>query len=302
VASTTLRRTERRWGYIFLSPWIVGVVLFTAGPMLASLALSFTDYDLINEPRVVGADNYVELLHDPKVATAVWNTLFYTALHVPLQIALALALAVLLHRVGRAGGFFRTVLYLPVMTPPVAMAAMFLLLLNGSTGLVNEALALVGIDGPNWTNDPAWIKPGIVVMGLWTAGSTAVIYLAALSGVPQELYEAARLDGATAWQQFRHVTLPMISGAIYFTVIVNTIYSLQMFSEAYAMFFGANTAESSEGDAALFYVIYLFQQAFRSLRMGYASALGWLLFLIILVITIIQVRASRRLVYYQGER
>lgn len=302
MASTALHRTERRWGYIFLSPWILGLALFTAGPMLASLALSFTNYDLINEPRVIGADNYVELLNDPKVATAVWNTLFYTALHVPLQIGLALALAVLLHRVGRAGGFFRTVLYLPVMTPPVAMAAMFLLLLNGSTGLVNEALGLVGIDGPNWTSDPAWIKPGIVVMGLWTAGGTAVIYLAALSSVPQELYEAARLDGATGWQQFWHVTVPMISGAIYFTVIVNTIGSLQMFTEAYSMYFGTNTAESSEGDAALFYVIYLFQQAFRSLRMGYASALGWLLFLIIVVITIIQVRASRRLVYYQGEQ
>ncbi|HEV2781142.1 MAG TPA: sugar ABC transporter permease [Actinophytocola sp.] len=302
MARTTLRRTETRWGYFFLSPWIVGMVLFTAGPMVASLLLSFTEYDLINEPKAVGTANYAELLEDPKVGTAVWNTLFYTALHVPLQIALALALAMLLHRVGRGVSFFRTVLYLPVMTPPVAMAAMFLLLLNGSTGVINEALRFFGIDGPNWTTDPAWIKPGIVIMGLWTAGSTAIIYLAALSGVPEDLYEAARLDGAGAWQQFRHITLPMISGAIYFTVIVNTISSLQMFTEAFSMFFGSNIAESSEGDAALFYVIYLFQQAFRSLRMGYASALAWLLFLIIVVITVIQVRVSRRLVYYEGER
>jgi multiple sugar transport system permease protein len=295
-------RSETRWALFFLAPWLVGFVFFTAGPMLASLWLSFTDYDLISSPSYVGAENYRRLVEDPKVATALTNTLVYTALHVPLQIGLALALAMLLHRVGRAAGFFRTVLYLPVMTPPVALAALFLLLLNGSTGAVNELLGVFGVAGPNWTTDPTWIKPGIVVMQLWTVGSTVVIYLAALSSVPEDLYEAARLDGAGAWRQFRNVTLPMISGTVYFTVLVNTIGSLQIFTEAYAMYFGAGAQRSSEGDAALFYVIYLFQKAFETQEMGYASALAWLLFAVILVITALQVRASRRLVHYEGQR
>ncbi len=296
------RRSETRWALFFLAPWLIGFVFFTAGPMLASLWLSFTDYDLISSPSYVGTENYRRLAEDPKVATSLANTLFYTALHVPLQIVLALALAMLLHRVGRAAGVFRTNLYQPVMTPPVALAALFLLLLNGSTGAVNDLLGVFGIDGPNWTTDPTWIKPGIVVMQLWTVGSTVVIYLAALSSVPEDLYEAARLDGAGAWRQFRNATLPMISGTVYFTVLVNTIGSLQIFTEAYAMYFGAGAQRSSEGDAALFYVIYLFQKAFETQEMGYASALAWLLFLVILVITALQVRASRRLVHYEGER
>jgi multiple sugar transport system permease protein len=301
------RRQETRWALFFLAPWIIGFAFFTAGPMLASLWLSFTDYNLISSPSYVGTENYQRLVEDPKVAAALGNTLFYTVLHVPLQIVLALALAMLLHRVSRTGagrtaGFFRTVLYLPVMTPPVALAALFLLLLNGSTGAVNDLLGWFGVDGPNWTTDPTWIKPGIVVMQLWTVGSTVVIYLAALSSVPEDLYEAARLDGAGAWRQFRSVTLPMISGTVYFTVLVNTIGSLQIFTEAYAMYFGAGAQKSSEGDAALFYVIYLFQKAFETQEMGYASALAWLLFLVIVAITAVQVRASRRLVYYEGER
>ncbi len=292
---------EARWGLIFLSPWLVGFLIFTAGPMVASLILSFTDYDLINSPRFVGTDNYRELVHDPKVATALWNTAFYTALHLPLQLVLSLAIAMLILRHGRAGGFFRTVAYLPVMTPPVALAAMFLLLLNGQTGLINEVLGWFGFDGPNWTTDPTWIKPGLVVMMAWQVGGTVIIYLAALAGVPPHLYEAARLDGAGGWKQFRHITLPMISGAIYFTLIVNTIASLQTFTEAYSMFFGVGNTRSSEGDAALFYVIYLFQQGFQFLHMGYASALAWILFLVIVAITAVQVKVSNRYVYYEGE-
>jgi multiple sugar transport system permease protein len=294
-------RREERAAYGFLSPWLVGFAIFTAIPMVASLVLSFTNYDLINPPSGAGLANYQELLHDPKVKTALLNTVIFTALHVPLQIALALALAMLLRRAGRAAGFFRTAFYLPSMTPPVAMAALFLLLLNGQTGLVNHLLGWFGVDGPQWTTDPSWIKPGLVLMSLWTVGSTVVIYLAALSGVPDQLYEAARLDGANGWQQFRRITLPMISGTVYFTAIVNTIASLQTFTEAYAMFFPTDSAPKT-GDAALFYVIYLFRQAFTNLRMGYASALAWLLFLVILVITAVQVRVSRRYVYYEGER
>jgi multiple sugar transport system permease protein len=296
------RRGEGRAALGFLSPWLIGFAAFTAVPMVISLVLSFTNYDLINPPSAAGLANYRELVHDPQVRTALYNTVLFTVLHVPAQIILALALASLLHRAGRAAGFFRTAFYLPVMTPPVALAAMFLLLLNGQTGLLNEVLGWFGIHGPQWTTDPHWIKPGLVILTLWTVGTTVVIYLAALSGVPQHLYEAARLDGAGGWQQFWHVTLPMISGAVYFTAIVNTIASLQTFTEAYTMFYPVGSGDQPRGDgAALFYVVYLFREAFTSLRMGYASALAWLLFLVIMAVTAVQVRASRRYVYYEGE-
>ncbi|CAA9284482.1 MAG: ABC transporter, permease protein 1 (cluster 1, maltose/g3p/polyamine/iron) [uncultured Corynebacteriales bacterium] len=295
------RRGETRSAYLFLAPWIIGFLVLTAGPMLASLVLSFTDYDILTAPEFVGLANYRELVSDPDVYRSLGNTVFYTVLHVPLSMAISLALAMLLIRLSRGSAFFRTVIYLPVMTPPVAIGALFLLLLNGQTGLVNAALGVVGIQGPQWTTDPGWIKPGIVLMSLWTVGASVVIFLAALREVPEQLYEAATVDGASGWRLFRYITLPMISPSLFFVLIVNTIGSLQMFTEVYTMFFGNETTRSSSGDAALFYVVYLFQQAFQFLHMGYASAMAWLLFLIVLVITLIQVRVSRRFVYYEGE-
>ena len=300
-------RPRRNWreiraAYGFLSPWIIGFVVFTTAPMLISLYLSFTDYDQINSPVYVGADNYRQLMSDPKVALALRNTLVYAVMYVPAAMAVALGLAMVLHRVGRAAGFFRTVFYLPVMTPTVAAAALFLLLLNGQKGLINRSLMLIGVHGPNWTTDSAWIKPGLALTMLWGLGGTVVIYLAALQQVPKDLYEAAQLDGAGSFQQFRRITLPMISGALFFTMIVLTINSLQMFDQAYTMFFGGQQVSTYANDAALFYVIYLFQQAFGVLHMGYASALAWLLFAIIILITAVQVRLSNRFVYYEGER
>jgi multiple sugar transport system permease protein len=296
-----MTRQETRWAWLFLAPWVIGFLVFTGGPMVASLVLSFTEYDVISAPRFTGLDNYRQLVSDPAVAKSLGNTVFYTALHVPLAMAVSLGLALLLQRVGRASGLFRTIFYLPVMTPAVAVGILFLFLLNGQNGLVNGVLGLVGIQGPNWTTDPAWVKPGIVLMSLWTLGSTTIIYLAALNNVPRELYEAARIDGASPWRQFRHITMPMISGALFFTLIVNTIYSLQLFAEVYTMFFGNRATQGSSTDAALFYVVYLFQQAFQFLHMGFASAMAWLLFLIILAITILQVRVGNRFVYYEGE-
>lgn len=301
-AGGRLARHEARWAYVFLAPWIVGLLVFTVGPMVASLVLSFTDYDLVSSPRWAGTANYAEVVQDPRVRTSLVNTLVYTALHVPLSVALALGLALLLARLARSSAFFRTVVYLPVMTPPVAVGAMFLLLLNGQYGLVNDALSKVGITGPDWLTDPAWVKPGLVLMSLWSVGGTAVILLAALKAVPTDLYEAARLDGAGAWQTFRSITLPMVSGTVYFVVIVNTIASLQAFAEVYTMFFGNQATQETSSDSALLYVVYLFQQAFQNLRMGYASALAWLLFLVVLVVTVVQVRVARSRVYYEGER
>jgi len=289
---------ETRWALLFLSPWIIGFLVFTAGPMIASFVLSFTEYNVIRPPEPVGLQNYERLTTDRRIGSSLANTAFYAALHVPGVIIFSLALAMLLLRVGRAAGFFRTVFYLPAVTPAVAVGTLFLLILSGN-GLLNQVLGVFGAQ-PRWLTDPDWVKPGIVIMSLWSLGSTVVIYFAALRNVPTELYEAAELDGAGAWSRFRHITVPFISGAIFFTVIVNTIASLQIFAEIYAMFFGA-TGSSSAQSSALFYSIYLFQKAFRDFEFGYASAMAWLLFVIILVITVIQVRVSKRFVYYAGD-
>ena len=296
------RRRETWAAYGFLSPWIVGFLVFLAGPMVASLVLSFTDYDVLTSTDFVGGENYRMLLADPKVRTSLANTMFYTVLHVPLTMAVALGLAMLLARAGRrSAGFFRTIFYLPTITPKVAVGVLFLLLFNGQVGLINEVLGWAGITGPDWTSDGPWIKPGLVLMSAWSLGSTVIIYLAALQHVPRDLYEAAEMDGASPWARFRAVTVPMISGALFFTLIINTISSLQTFDEVYTAFFGSANQQTYGNDAALFYVIYLFQQAFQFLHMGYASALAWLLFLIIVLITLVQVRLSRRFVYYESE-
>ncbi|MBA3778085.1 MAG: sugar ABC transporter permease [Chloroflexi bacterium] len=289
---------ETRWAFIFLLPWIVGFVIFTAGPMIASFAISFTQYNVIRPPEFVGLENYLRLLDDRRIPLALTNTAIYAVLHVPGVIILALALAMLLLRVGRAAGFFRTIFYMPTVTPAVAVGTLFLLVLAGN-GVLNQALGVIGLNGPNWLSDPDWVKPGLVIMSLWTLGSTVVIYFAALRNVPLELYEAARIDGANSWQQFRNITIPFISGALFFTIIVNTIASLQIFAEVFTMFFGARSGPAQS--SALFYVVYLFQKAFEDLQFGYASAMAWLLFVIVLAITAVQIRLSRRFVYYEGE-
>jgi multiple sugar transport system permease protein len=294
-----LQRREARAAYVFITPWLIGFLVFTAGPMVVSLWLSFTDYSLVEPGHAVGAANYRQLLDDPRVAKSLANTFVYAALFVPLGTVVALALAMLLHRVGRAAGFFRTVFYLPVMTPAVAAGAMFLLLLNGQRGLVNQVLAWFGIQGPNWTTDPAWLKPSLAVVSLWTVGGSVIIYLAALNNVPRQLYEAAMLDGAGPVRRFVSVTLPMISGALFFTVITHTIAAMQMFDQAYTMFYGPQQ-KSTASDESLVYMVYLFQNAFEFFKMGFASAMAWVLFVIILVITVIQVRLGNRFVYYEG--
>lgn len=295
----SFHRQETLAGLAFISPWFIGFLIFTAGPMAFSLWLSLTRYDVINPPTFIGLANFERLFQDPRFSLSLGNSFFYAALHVPLAIIVALALALILNRVGKAAGFFRTAFYMPSITPAVAIGTLWLWLLNPRVGLINKGLELLGINGPGWTTDPLWIKPGIVLMSLWSVGGTVIIYLAALRNVPNELYEAASIDGATGWKQFRYITLPLISGTIFFTLIVNTISSLQIFTEVYTMFFG-NQESSAAASAGLFYNIYLFRQAFEFLQMGYASAMAWVLFVIILILTVIQLQVSRRWVYYEG--
>jgi multiple sugar transport system permease protein len=308
VPMATLTRTgtrrsarERRTALLFISPWIVGFLVFTAYPLFYTGYLSLTDYDVINDPTFVGFDNFRQLLQDDKVALALKNMFVFAAMTVPAHLLVALVLALLLNWAGRASGFFRTAFFLPKMTPPVAIGVLFLLLFNGQTGLINRALGLFGVAGPAWTTDPHWVKPGLVLMSLWTVGGSVIILLAALRNVPQELYDASRVDGASWWKQTWHVTIPMISGALFFVFIVDTIAAFQSFTEAYTAFFGAGNTTYSN-DAALFYTIYLFQQAFEFLHMGYASAMAWVLFAIIMVVTLVQIRLTKRFVYYEGEQ
>ncbi len=297
------RRLDREAvaGYLFISPWVVGFLVFTAGAMAWSLYISLTRYNLATGGATpVGLANYRELFEDPRVATALGNTLFYAVLAVPLEIAFALFLAVMLDRVGKGAGFFRTVFYLPKMTPAVATAAIFFLLLNGSNGAVNRFLRALGLPAPQWLVDPDWIKPSIVLMSLWAVSGTMVIFLAALKSVPRELYEVATLDGAGPWRLFRHITVPMISGAIFFNTIVLTIAAFQIFDSAYLLFW--RDQGSSAPDASLFYAIYLFQQAFRQFNFGFAAAMAWLLFVIVMLVTLVQVRFGNRFVYYEADR
>ncbi|AZH80081.1 MULTISPECIES: carbohydrate ABC transporter permease [Microbacterium] len=294
-------RREAIAGYLFISPWIIGFLVFTAGAMVYSLYISFSSYNLAtNSARPVGIDNYANLFEDPRVGVSLANTLFFVVMAVPLEIVFALVLALLLNRVGRGAGFFRVLYYLPKMTPAVATAAVFFLLLNGNSGAVNQFLRLFGIEGPQWLVDPAWVKPSIVLMTLWTVAGTMVIFLAALKNVPVELYEVASLDGAGPIRKFFSITLPMISGAMFFNVIVLSIAAFQIFDQAYLLFWRDQSNSSPE--ASLFYAIYLFQQAFRQFNFGFAAAMAWLLFVIIMLITLIQVKVGNRFVYYEGDR
>ena len=285
---------------------MIGFLALTAGPMVASLYFSFTDYGVQQiagfEPtNRVGFDNYRQLLDDPRIGLSLKNTFIYTIMTVPAKMAVALGLALILARLAFASGFFRTVFYLPDITPPVAIGIMILVLFNGSTGVVNRALEFIGIPGPFWTTDPTWIKPALAIMSVWTVGGTMVIYLAALKAVPTHLYEAAAIDGAGPWRRFFNITLPLISPALFFTFIVLTIAGLQTFTEVFTAFFGAGSTGAEDPDAALMSVVYLFRQAFTFFNMGFASAMAWLLFAIIMVITGIQFLVSRRFVFYQGD-
>lgn len=292
-------RGEALAGYAFISPWLIGLLVFTVISMGYSAVLSFTNYDLsTNTAEPVGFENYRLLLEDPKVMTSLANTFYYALLAVPLEIILALGLAVLLNGVKRGVGFFRTVFYLPKMTPTVATASVFLLLLNGNVGAINQFLGWFGIQGPQWLVDPTWVKPSIVLMSLWGVAGSMVILLAALQNVPRELYEAAAVDGASKVRQFFSITVPLISSTLFFLVIVNTIAALQVFDQAYLLFY--RDGNSNAPDAALFFGVYLYQAAFQQFNFGLAAAMAWLLFVIILVITMIQMKLGDKLVYYEG--
>ncbi len=287
---------EALWGYIFVGPWIIGFLVFTLGPVITSFGLSFADYELLTPPQWVGIKNYTELLtRDRLFLVSLYNTIYYTLFSVPLGIVLAFLLALLLNVRLPGMNFFRTVFYLPSVTSGVAVSLLWIWLFNPQYGLINYLLRSIGLPAPGWLVDPTWAKPAFILMSLWGVGGTAVIFLAGLQGIPDSLYEAAMIDGANVWQKFWHVTVPMMTPVVFFNVVMGIIGSFQVFTSAYIMTSGGPQ------DSTLFYVLYLFRQGFQLLRMGYAAAMAWILFIIMVILTLLQFRLSEKWVYYEGE-
>ena len=289
-------------GYAFIAPWMIGFLLLTAGPMLASLYLSTTSWTMLAPPVQVGSTNYTTILtNDPLFTVSLWNTLYYVAFSVPLGLACALGLALLLDQRVRGIGFFRTIFFLPSITNMVAVAMLWLWVFNPEYGLLNGLLAQAGIAGPLWLQSEAWAKPALVLMSLWTAGGQAVIFLAALQGVPRELSEAAAIDGAGAVRRFFAVTLPMISPALLFNLIMGLVGALQVFTQAFVMTGGVQPgSEGGPNQATLFIVLYVYKKAFQEFDMGYASALAWALFVLIVGCSALAFRLARERVHYEG--
>lgn len=290
-----MSRRAERWGLLFISPWLLGFLLFTAGPMLASLALSFCKYDL-HRLTFVGGENYRRLMtRDPLFWISLRNTVWYAIFSVPLGLAGSLAIALLLNQNVRGQRLFRTLFYLPTLVPAVASSLLWLWVLNTEHGILNYVLSRLGIQGPAYLEDPQWTLPAFVLMSLWgVGGGRMLIFLAGLQGISESYYEAARLDGATTWQQFRYVTLPMLSPTIFFNLILGIIGSFQVFTSAYVM------TNGGPNNASLFYVLYLFRNAFEYFKLGKASAMAWILFALLLAFTGIQFRQARKWVYYEG--
>lgn len=285
-------------GLAFTGPWIIGFAAFTLYPILTSFAYSFTEYSVLAKPVFVGLGNYQDLLTDEVFWKSLWNTLFYAGLALPLGSALALVLALLLNTGVKGLGFYRTAFFIPSLVPMIALAILWLWIFNPEFGVLNYALKCVGISAPDWLGSPHWTKPAFVLMSLWGVGNAVVIYLAALQEVPTSLFEAAELDGANAWQKIRHVTLPTISPVIFFNVVMGLINCLQIFAIPYVMTF-PNPGNPSR--SALFYTMYLYDNAFRYLRMGYACAMAMILFGIILTLTWLLFRITRKYVHYRGK-
>jgi len=283
------------WGYGMASPWIVGFLVFTLGPMVASIYFSLTEYSVLQPAKFIGLNNFVRMFtNDPRYWISIENTVYYTVLQVPLGIIVALIIAILLNQGLRGETFFRTAYYMPSVVSGVAVSMLWLWLFDPTLGLVNNILEHLGIDGPRWLQDPTWSKPALVIMSVFGIGGTMVIFLAGLQGISESYYEAAMVDGANWWQKTWNITIPMITPTIFFNLVMGFIGSFQVFTQAYVMTNGGPV------NSTLFYVLYLYQNAFRFFKMGYASAMAWVLFFIVLGLTLIQFRLAGRWVYYEA--
>jgi ABC-type sugar transport systems, permease components len=288
------RREEREF-YLFISLWIIGFVLFDAGPILASFAISFTNWTALSDPQLVGLANYQRMLADPLFFTALWNSLYFGVGSVGLGLIVSFLLALLLNQRVWGMSLFRTIFYLPSVVSGIAVAILWIMILHKDFGLINSALAAIGIQGPGWLVEPQWAKPALILMSLWGAGGSMVIYLAGLQSVPQHLYEAAAIDGAGTWGRFWNVTVPLMSPVIFYNLIVGFIASIQGFVLVLIM------TNGGPANATLMYGLYLYRVAFQFFQMGYASALAWVLLLVIMLITAAQFYFAKYWVFYEGD-
>lgn len=290
-------RAEAIEGYLWISPWVIGFLVFVLGPMLASFGLSFSRYSALAAPNFVGLENYEKIFFGDKLFyPAVAKTLYFALAIVPLGVMGSLLLAVLLNQAMRFRTMFRTFYFLPSLTPTVSLTLIWLWIFNPDIGLANYLVGLIGIEGPGWFYDPDWAIPALIIMHLWASvgGGRMIIFLAALQGVPEELYEAAEIDGANTWHKFLHITFPMVSPAVLFNMILGVIGALNVFQTAYI------ATEGGPARATWFLALHIYYNAFRYTQFGYASALAWVFFAIVLVFTIIQLEWSAGWVHYAG--
>lgn len=294
-----MARQEERAAYLFLLPWLIGLVVFLLGPIIASIGISMTNWNIITPPQWVGLENYQEMLFDdPNFWQSIRVTLKYTLLSVPLYMVAGLALSLLLNMRLRGMYLFRTILYLPSVLSGVAVAILWITLLNPDLGAVNWFLRGIGIDNPpRWLGSPTWAVPSLVLVGLWGVGGGAIIYLAGLQNIPPQLYEAASIDGAGPWQRFYHVTLPMLTPTLFFTLITSLIGAFQVFDTAFIM----GGSRGGRSGSMRFYLLNLWDEGFRNGRLGYASALAWVLVILATIVILITFRTSNRWVYYENE-
>ena len=284
------------FGILFMMPWFIGFIIFGLYPMIMSVYYSLCRYDVLRIPQFIGLGNYQKLMfEDPYFWTSISNTLIYTVLRVPLCIIGSLLLAVLVNNAVRGVKLFRTIYFIPSIVTGVVLSVVWLWMFNPQFGLINSFLAYMGIPGPLWLLDPNWSKPSMVLMSVWSiGGGRMLVFLAALQGIPKHLYEAVDIDGGGWWAKFRNVTVPMLSPVIFLWSVLEIIFSLQVFVEAYIM------TQGGPLNSTMFYNLYLYNKAFNDFEMGYASALAWLLLIISLIITVIQFRISKRWVHYDG--
>ncbi|MCX6049420.1 MAG: sugar ABC transporter permease [Chloroflexi bacterium] len=294
----SLRRREAIAGYLFVLPWILSLLIFTAYPILASFYFSLTDYNVLEPPKWIGIENYRTMSDiDPSFWTSVYNSAYYAFISVPVGLVVSLGLAMVLNMRAKGIGLYRTLFYLPSLAPPVASTIIFVVMFNSQGGLVNQLLDFIGLPGPGWFSDPQWAKLGLIILSLWSVGVGTLTFLAGLKEIPQSLLEAAGIDGANAWQKFRHVTLPLLTPVTLFNLVMGVIGSFQVFTSAFVI--GGTTGKPLE--STLMYMVLIYRNAFRYFKMGYASALSVLMFLVILVITLSIFRSARLWVFREDE-
>lgn len=290
-------RRDALVGYAFISPWLIGFIVFVAGPVIASFFISFTRWNIVGDPNWVGLRNYERIFTaDKNFIQALKVTFRYSALYLPTTAILGLAAAMALNAKVKGVGIFRALFYMPYIAPQIAATLIWMWMLNPRYGLINAVLKWIGIEGPNWLQDPKTALYGIIMISLWGVGGGAVIYLAGLQNIPPQLYDAAKVDGANAWQQFRHVTIPMLTPTIFFQLVVELIGVFQTFTSSFVST-GGGPLKST-----FFFMLYIYNKAWRSLRMGYASALAWVLTLIILTFTLLIFKSSPFWVHYEAEQ